>query len=238
MAPRRAKASRSAPDARRPAGSLPGMPSSRSMVSTRRAESSRCTRGKWTVSSWAKLWANSSMLRRSWLKSSSCNNERRSWRTRATGRTALRSWECFSARSAMPARIERSARIRLSMPCFWILTTTGSPERRRARWTCAIEAEAKAVGSNSANASSGGRPSSLAKVARAVAGGSAGVLACRRASSVASACPTNSGRVLNIWPSLMKVVPRSVRARRKRSSTLSPAIDWPSSSRSQSCSFE
>jgi len=66
-----------------------------------------------------------------------------------------------------------------------------------------------------------GLPNSAAMVARTAAGGSGGVLERNWPSSRLSSGPTTSGRVLSIWPSLTKVVPSSVRARRMRASRVS-----------------
>ena len=63
-----------------------------------------------------------------------------------------------------------------SMSAWSTLTTTASPEWSRARWTCPIEAEAIASGSNSANSSSIGRPNSASMSLRTTSGGSAGTL--------------------------------------------------------------
>ena len=114
-----------------------------------------------------------------------------------------------------------------SMSAWSTLTTTGSPEWSRARWTCPIEAEAIASGSNSANSSSIGRPNSASTSFRTTWGGSAGTLAWSCWNSSASRTPTRSGRVLSIWPNLMNVGPSSARAIRRRVSQGSRAMAAP-----------
>ena len=101
-----------------------------------------------------------------------------------------------------------------------------------------MEAEAKGASSNCTNRLLSGLPNSASIVARTTSGGSAGASVCRCANSRAISGPIRSGRVLSTWPSLMKVVPSSVNARRTRSSILRSGIFWPSTLRIRSWTQE
>ena len=158
---------------------------------------------------------NVSRLRRSAVKSSSRFRTLRNWRTVATGRYGLRRLVvALGQLGEAGEQVEIAGHlVGDALPLHLDDDLAG---RRAAgpAWTWPMDADASGTGSNSANSSSGGLPSSAMIVSRTTSGGSGGVSVCSLASSSARAGLTMSGRVLRTWPNLMNVVPSSVRARR------------------------
>ena len=71
-------------------------------------------------------------------------------------------------------------------------TATSSPVTSRARWTCAMEAEATGSGSNRAKNCSRGPPSSDSAARSATPASSGGTSSCSRANSRTNSWPSRS----------------------------------------------
>ena len=115
-------------------------------------------------------------------------------------------------------------------------TTTSSP-LYLARCTCASDAAASGVSSNSSKISSGRRPSERRITAFARRVGNGGTSFCSRASSAITSAGTTSTRVLSSWPHLMNVGPswmsvsRSFSASRVRSRLAASVPELPANRR-------
>ena len=96
------------------------------------------------------------------------------------------------------------------------LTTTACPSCSRAACTCAIEAAASAVRSNSANTCSTGRPNAAASAAAASSPANGGTWSWSFASSAAMSGGSRSGRTDSAWPNFTKIGPSSSSASRRR----------------------
>ena len=195
-----------------------GMPSRRSITSTRRVTSVGCGRGtivaRCSVS--ASTRAMSSMFWASSRKSSSSTivsaNNSISAGGFASADTGMRPTRCGASHdiASMSSRTSRAICGRCT------LTTTSSPVRSRAACTCAIDAAAIGVRSNDANTSSRERPSSSSTTRRTSSNDSGGT---RSRSSLNSATSSSGKRPSppeTIWPSLMYVGPRCPNAMRRR----------------------
>ena len=121
-----------------------------------------------------------------------------------------------STQAAIQAKKSRSRAICRSIAGRRILTATSSPSVVTAKWTWAIEAAATGRSSKLANSSSIGAPSSASIIqrARARSNGGRSSWSCDR--SAASSWPSRSERVARLWPSLMKLGPRSCNAMARR----------------------
>ncbi len=113
-----------------------------------------------------------------------------------------------------------------SIPGRTTLTTTSLPAsefspKRRAAYTCAMEAAASGFSENSANISLMGCPSCSSISLSAVSVGKGATLSCRFLSSATMSSGIRSGRVDKIWPNLTKIGPKASSARRKRAPRLS-----------------
>jgi len=182
-----------------------------------------------TVGSPAKLRPNSCMLRSSRPKSSSRRKVRCNSVAMARGRW-IASSGIISPHWDNPTRISRSTwNLRCTSGCC-TLTTTRSPLLSRARCTWPMEADARALGSNSAKTSSRDRRRSFSTDARTASGGVAGTSSWRCCNSAANSVPTRSGRVLSSCPSLMNAGPSSVKASRIRVGQVCRAMATPSRS--------
>ena len=100
----------------------------------------------------------------------------------------------------------------------WTLTTTSSPDGRRAVWVWPIDAAASGSQSNRANTSSTG-PSSASMTARTSSGGSLGARFCSVASSSQTPGGSRSTRVAAIWPSFTYTPPACSSTLRSRTPT-------------------
>jgi hypothetical protein len=96
----------------------------------------------------------------------------------------------------------------------WIFTATRVPSCSVAWWTWAIEADATGTSLNFRNISPRGRFSSCSISFLIDSKLSCGTASCNFDSSFAISSPTISGRVLNICPNLMNVVPNSSKTSR------------------------
>ena len=99
----------------------------------------------------------------------------------------------------------RSSRTSRATAGRWTLTTTLSPARRVAAWTCAIEAAASGLRSTQRNLSSSGRPRSLSITWRTTRNGSAGTWSRHSLNSFTSSAGKMPSPAEMICPSLMAV---------------------------------
>jgi hypothetical protein len=104
---------------------------------------------------------------------------------------------------ASQAITRRSSRTRRATVGRWTFTTTGSPVRRVAAWTWAIDAAASGVRSTQRNTASMGRPRSASITSRTTRNGSARTWSRQRLNSPTSSGGKMPSPELMIWPSLM-----------------------------------
>ena len=104
----------------------------------------------------------------------------------------------------------------------WILTATSVPSASVARWTWAIEAEAKGSDANFANNSLACLPNSFSSMCADSSAGNGATESCKPLSAATMSGGSTSGLLLMNWPNLTNVGPSSVNARRSRS----PLESW------------
>mmetsp|Transcript_8545 Transcript_8545/g.26739 ORF Transcript_8545/g.26739 Transcript_8545/m.26739 type:complete len:246 (-) Transcript_8545:80-817(-) len=140
---------------------------------------------------------------------------------------------CGSSASASRARnlmFAQSTANCFSRPSLWILTTTSSPFRSRARCTWAREAAASGTRSNDSNGNPSSSDSTMA-TARSVA--KPGTSFCRLTNSEITSRGSASTRVDSSWPNFMKVGPSLSSVSRN-----SPASARRASTSASFCSFD
>ena len=104
--------------------------------------------------------------------------------------------------------MRRSVSTASAIPGYWTLTATARPSAVVARWTWPIEAAANASGSNSANASLSGTPSSSRSSFSIALNGSGGTSSRSAASVVRNSSRSDSGiavksTVERTWPTFI-----------------------------------
>ena len=183
-------------------------PSMKLMVRMRSVDSSSISSGK-TTSGWPrKLSRKRRLLRASMRKSSCANTARPNSSTVATGRQRRdrrdRRPACARRCASPPGRTCRARR----RSGRRTLTATMRPSGRRALWTCDTDADASGTGANSAKSvaqrAARGPPRWCARRPRT---GTGRRRSCSSASAREMCSGMRSGRVLMIWPTLMKVAP-------------------------------
>mmetsp|Transcript_75774 Transcript_75774/g.234509 ORF Transcript_75774/g.234509 Transcript_75774/m.234509 type:complete len:274 (+) Transcript_75774:392-1213(+) len=153
--------------ARMPSKSINGTPRNRSMVSTRSEDASRYGFG--AAATAARLLSSrnprkTSRFCSSLPKSSSSSMELRISEMRSTKDERDSCGFRYSSTLAAMRRKPRSACITPRTPGFWTFTTTSSPERSTAAWTCAIEADANGFRSKDLKTEESGRPRSFSTI--------------------------------------------------------------------------
>mmetsp|Transcript_126750 Transcript_126750/g.370444 ORF Transcript_126750/g.370444 Transcript_126750/m.370444 type:complete len:309 (-) Transcript_126750:592-1518(-) len=191
--------------ARMPSRSTSGTPSNRSMVSTRSEEASRNGFGAAATAVSLFSTRNSRKTSRFWsslLKSSSSSMEFRISEMRST--KAERE-SCGLRNSSTLAAMKRKPRSACSTPRtpgFCTFTTTASPERSTAAWTCAMDADANGFLSNDLKTPERGWPNSFSTMRSMRLKGVSSVLSRHFWNSLTYASGKSVGEDAMNWPSL------------------------------------
>ena len=182
-----------------------GMPSSRSITSTRRVTSVGCGRGtivaRCSVS--ASTRAMSSMFCASRQKSSSSTIVSANSSTSAGGFASAATGIRPTSRGASHDIARMSSRTSRATCGRCTFTTTSSPVRNRAACTWAIDAAAIGVRSKRSNTSSSERPRSSSTTRRTTSNGSGGTRSRSCLNSATSSSGNRPSPPEMIWPSLM-----------------------------------
>src|SRR4029079_11180061 len=188
------------------------------MVRTRSLDSVSTTSGNTTSACPLKLVRKRRLLLASTRKSSCANTARPNSSSVSIGDSVA--IDGMRAIRRAHSRITTRSKVQISTTSGRrTLTATMRPSGRRALCTCATAADAIGTGANSAKMLPSGRPRSDSTERTTSSNGNGPTWSCSSASAVDTYSGIRSGRVLMIWPTLMKVAP----SWRKRSTTTRPS---------------